>query len=234
MNCRQPTAMDWRIKWEAALSNIECSRGPFTCIRHFSSNELIKKRGKHVLKPMAVPTIFETYNKSSDDAMPQANDAVSIQNLMPGAIDVFVVDDPNDKTPDDTISQGNDAELIPNSVIVCNCTSMEQTIQTQLNEITSQQKIIKRKSNEILSLKTTIQTQSDEMKRKIQIQSKEILTTKEIIKQQSNEILSLTTTIRIQSDEISDLKAQLSTLTSKHQCPLIKFAIEAKDTKVLE
>lgn len=212
--------MDWRRKWEAALSKIECSRGVFTCIRHFSSDDLIKKKDKHILQPMAVPRIFDTHNKTSCDSVAPKNDAVFIQ------------------TSDDLIVQRNIAVPIQKSVTAaCNCASMEQTIQMQLNAISSQEEKINQQAIEIMSLKNMIQTKSADiadMKRIIQARSNQILAEKEIVKRQFNKILSLKTTIQTQSDKIQNLTAQLSTLTSKLECPLVKFAIEANDTKVLK
>lgn len=70
------------------------------------------------------------------------------------------------------------------------------------------------------------------MKETIQIQSQEISLQTEKFKQQSEEKLLLSQKIQTQSEEIRNLTAQISTLRPNLQYGLVRFAIEAKDTKV--
>lgn len=181
--------MDWLAKWNAALSNTKCSIGFSTCIRHFSTNDLIMRNKRYVLKTMAVPTIFDPV----DETILQKNDATPRQNVLPELVDVATILDP----ADETILQINDARPIQNAtqdvVPECNCASLQKTIQ---------------------------------------IQAMEILNQKEKLRQQSIEILSLNVTIQAQSEEVKNLEAELSASTSKLQCGLVRFALEANDTEV--
>lgn len=66
----------------------------------------------------------------------------------------------------------------------------------------------------------------------IEMQSKEILSQKDKIRRQSNEILKLNRMFQAQSEEVKNLESQLRALTSKLECGLVRFATEAKDSKV--
>lgn len=70
------------------------------------------------------------------------------------------------------------------------------------------------------------------MEETIQIQSQEISLQTEKFKQQSEEKLLLNQKIQTQSEEIRNLTAQISTLRPNLQYGPVRFAIEAKDTKV--
>lgn len=64
LNYRKPKESDWRVMWEEALSNQMCSQSSLTCILHFSSGDYSLKGRRHILKKMAVPTIF---NEKAND-----------------------------------------------------------------------------------------------------------------------------------------------------------------------
>lgn len=117
MNCRVPTEMNWRVKWNLALSKIKCSNGSTTCIRHFSSNDLILKNNKYCLKPMAVPKVFD-----SDKISLSPNDDANIINDVCESINILNTFDAGDETLDDDRPILNE----------CSCNLMKQTIEMQL------------------------------------------------------------------------------------------------------
>lgn len=130
--------------------------------------------------------------------------------------------DPEHETSDNIVLQENNV-----CIEKCVFENIDVPVDFDLDDATNSQ-------DDNMTIQNAVAPECDcaTMKEKIQVQSQQIFSQSKKIQKQSDEILLLKQKNQNQSNEVNDLRAQLNELTSKFQCGLVRFAMEANDVKV--